>query len=260
MTIPATTRPLWLTRKQVARLAEKRANILKFKFLRLDCAKTDLEELLALCLHALDSNKTESDSAQRQSLDTIFVAISVLIKLFETKSENWYLCAATRLLEPLARRRVYPAQVLCVYLYNALGLRSLAAAHYETLNIREVQNESLCHALVTHMSISHPWEMKPNTKASFDIIQHIHGILKRLDDSEVRCHDLSASLPINERPDMLFELTDMRERLDKSITRRILLLEQRRAARLTDRALKVSPRVHPAGACRLVVTWYALTM
>ena len=175
-----------------------------------------------------------SDGARRSPADACFLALSALVRLWELSSDVQYLLHASFLSEALLRydEHIHEARLILVYLYMRLGLASLAMRLFESLNVKEVQHDTVGHALFTRLSLLHPHPTQLSKKQSLDPMKRIQRAL----DVYVRCEEKLAetesSVLHHGQTGMLFDLQELRDNLRQSLTRRIALLEWRRTARL----------------------------
>lgn len=178
----------------------------------------------------------------------MLLAAEVLIRFYDHTSQPIYLCRAAYVLEPMAAARVFQAQVALTYIYQTLSMASLAMAHYQSLRVRDIQSESFAHSLFTNLSLMHPHDLPLKGQKPYEPYAVLRHVLTRHKEAEHQCFRYTSELAVNERTEMLFEINDLRDTLDKSIMRRILILEQRRIARLTDLKLdRDSMKLEPAG-------------
>ena len=225
-------------------------NSLKFEYLIMTSRNSAplADNFQSFACKALDLEARSRRNPGKLSPEPIFLAVAALIRLHDLSPDHPYLLIAACLLESQAKTNIYQAKVLLVYIYHTLGLFSKAMHHYENIKVKEIQNESFCHSLMTRISISHPYSTPPRTSTFGDPTDRIKRILTIYENTDNRLADVQADTSNNGRSDMLFELEDLRKTLAHSFTERILILERRRIARLTDAASRgKEDRLHPAG-------------
>ncbi|KAI7250318.1 hypothetical protein KC343_g1614 [Hortaea werneckii] len=175
-----------------------------------------------------------TSGARRSPADACFVAISATVRLFEQATSQHFLLHAAYLAESLLRvnEHIHEARLILVYLYMRLGLASLAMKYFDSLNVKEIQNDTVGHVLFTRLSLLHPHPTTVRKKETYDPLKQLRRIL----DVYVRCEDKLADTEANVlhhgQTGMLFDLHELRESLRFSQTRRLALLEWRRIGRL----------------------------
>lgn len=113
-----------------------------------------------------------------------------------------------------------------------LGLGSLAMQMFDSLRIKEIQYDTVGHALFTRLSFTHPHKTALNKKDSYDpLIKSAHalGVYNR---HEEKLAESEASVLSHGQTGMIFDLNELREKLQSSLSRRIIQLEHRRICRL----------------------------
>ncbi|KAF2725561.1 hypothetical protein K431DRAFT_290680 [Polychaeton citri CBS 116435] len=194
----------------------------------------------------------------RTPAKSIFLAISALVQASfaveaVSSTSDQHLLQATFLAEQLLAysEHLHEAKLVLVYLYQYLGLGSLAATHYAALNIKEVQFDTVGHTLFADIATSHPHpisitasvDTKSKSTVTFDplgiIVQSALSFYQRCEN---RLADCEADILTHGQTGMIFELHELRGNLRDSITRRLFELEQRRIARLTGAIGKKATR------------------
>ena len=167
--------------------------------------------------------------------DACYLAVSALIRLYELEDNITYLFQAAYLLETgPSTETAHPGKVLLVYLETELGLHSMAMQQYASLRVREIQQETMAHSLLTRISVNHPWSLDQRGEASVDPYEIIDNALDMFVSTDKRLATSQTSLMEKGQCDLVFELQDLRDTLARSYTRRMLILEQCRIARLTE--------------------------
>lgn len=220
--------------------------------MRLESPSSTLKEFSLNTLRLLAISRT-STNLRRAPADATFLAVSALIGMWELEAGAEYLFYATYAAEMLLvyDEHIHEARLVLVYLYMRLGLGSLAMRMFSSLNVKEVQHDTIGHTLFTRLSITHPhmarWDHKDGTMdPSKRTIQALN--------TYVRCEDklaeTEASVLQHGQTGMLFDLQDLRDSLRDSLPRRIALLEHRRIARYSgndvgshEAVLSMGPRV-----------------
>ncbi|KAI7532959.1 hypothetical protein KC331_g13315 [Hortaea werneckii] len=192
-------------------------------------------EIRSFATNAIRLFHTSTTSGARRSpADACFVAISATVRLFEQTTSQHYLLHAAYLAESLLRvnEHIHEARLILVYLYMRLGLASLAMKYFDSLNVKEIQNDTVGHVLFTRLSSLHPHPTTVRKKETYDPLKQLRRIL----DVYVRCEDKLADTEANVlhhgQTGMLFDLHELRDSLRFSQTRRLALLEWRRIGRL----------------------------
>ncbi len=122
--------------------------------------------------------------------------------------------------------------MILIYLYMRLGLGSLALGLFHSLNIKEIQHDTVGHALFTRLSVTHPHSTKLNKRDTFDPAKRLAQALGVYRRHEEKLAESEASALNHEQTGMLFDLRELRNSLRSSLTRRITYLEHKRLARL----------------------------
>ena len=171
----------------------------------------------------------------RPTSDACFLAISALVKAWTTHGRVANILQASYLAETLLRLnpQVHEAKLILVYLYMRLGLGTLALSHWDSLSIKEIQFDTVGHAMVRQLSATiSPLTKTTSTKYSKLIEKLLTGGGGMYDRCEHRLGETEASVLSHGQTGMLFDLHDLRQHLQASFTKRIFCLEQRRMARL----------------------------
>ncbi|TKA72304.1 hypothetical protein B0A55_07156 [Friedmanniomyces simplex] len=184
-----------------------------------------------------ESISTLSSGARRSPAHICFLVISALVKMFEQTSDTQYLLHAAYLAESLLRHdeHIHEARLILVYLYMRLNLGSLAMRLFDSLSIKEIQHDTVGHALFTRLSLIHPhatsWGhgdadgMLPTKRTTHALSVYVR--------CEEKLAETQASVLNHGQTGMLFDLQGLRDGLRMSLSRRVTLLEHRRIARLT---------------------------
>ncbi|RMY98037.1 hypothetical protein D0862_07769 [Hortaea werneckii] len=202
------------------------------KLIRNQAPSSEIRSFAANAIRLFHTSTTSG--ARRSPADACFVAISATVRLFEQTASQHYLLHAAYLAESLLRvnEHVHEARLILVYLYMRLGLASLAMKYFDSLNVKEIQNDTVGHVLFTRLSFFHPHPTTVRKKETYDPLKQLRRIL----DVYVRCEDKLADTEANVlhhgQTGMLFDLHELRDSLRFSQTRRLALLEWRRIGRL----------------------------
>lgn len=192
------------------------------------------------CLRLL---RAGNDSVRHAAVDACYLTVSALIRLTLTNPQLPHLLQAACLLEH-AGGDTFQAKVMLVYLYTELGFHTLAAQQYESLSVKEIQQETVSHVLFTRISVNHPFSFSKKGKTSADPFDMLSKSLENFERMESKLAETQYEYLKSGQSDLFFELQELRWQLEHSVTRRIQMLERRRIARLTDRT---SPDVvHPS--------------
>ncbi|KAK3109760.1 hypothetical protein LTR53_016622, partial [Teratosphaeriaceae sp. CCFEE 6253] len=186
------------------------------------------------------STTSLSDGARRSPADASFLAISALVRISEQTNTTQHLLQAAYLAESLLHHdtNIHEARLILVYLYMRLGLGSLAMRLFDSLGVKELQHDTIAHALFTRLSLLHPhatsWGPGPDEgMLPLKRTAHALGVYARC---EQKLAETEAGVLSHGQTGMLFDLQELRHSLRTSFSRRVTLLEQRRAARLTKGA------------------------
>jgi N-terminal acetyltransferase B complex non-catalytic subunit len=186
----------------------------------------------------------------RNICDLMFVAISALVKVWDTAADYNALISAAYVGEVLLldNKDIHEAKVILIHIYMRLDLAAQAMKHWESLSVKEVQYDTIGHIFLTRLSTTHPHKfttVKAKHSEPHVIASNALGVYYRCDE---KLAQTEASVLSNGQTGMLFDLHDLRENLRLSTTRRVISVEQRRIARLSGRTLchsasHVSPRL-----------------
>ncbi|KAK0877505.1 hypothetical protein LTR87_008636 [Friedmanniomyces endolithicus] len=205
-------------------------SLLKRSFAALIDSGASAEALRAFATNAIrlfqESISNLSAGARRSPVDACFLAISAL-----------YLLHSAYLAETLLRHHehIHEARLVLVYLYMRLNLGSLAMRLFDSLNIKEIQHDTVGHVLFTRLSLVHPHATVWGREAAdglFPFKRTAHA-LKVYVRCEEKLAETQASVLSHGQTGMLFDLQELRDSLRMSLARRVTLLEHRRIARLT---------------------------
>ncbi|KAF2764464.1 hypothetical protein EJ03DRAFT_385927 [Teratosphaeria nubilosa] len=174
-------------------------------------------------------------NVRRLPAEVCFLAISALIKIWSlTNNSSWLLhsaCLAETLLK--YNEHIHEARLVLIYLYMRLGLGSLAIKYFESLKVKEIQHDTIGHVLFTNLAYTHPHTTLLTKSESLDPGKRIKSALDMYTRCEDRLADCEAGVLHHGQTGMLFDLQELRDTLKRSLSRRIMLLEWRRIARLT---------------------------
>lgn len=187
----------------------------------------------ALRLYHKGWNSTVGDR-RRLKVDACFLAISALVRAYELATDSVYLLNAAYIAETLLKQNehIHEARLILVYLYMRLGLGSLALKLFESLNVKEIQHDTVGHALFTRLSIIHPFPTEPTKKETIAPLKKTGHALQVYVRCEDKLAETEAGALAHGQTGMLFDLHGLRDSLRTSLTRRITFLEQRRIDRL----------------------------
>lgn len=222
-------------------------------------ASAELEAFLSVAANAIklfhSAATSKTDSQRRAMSDACFLAVSALVRVYGLKEDSRHLLQGAYLVETLLRYNphVHEARMILVYLYMRLGLASLATRLFVSLNVKEVQFDTVGHALFTRLSLLHPHSMKLVDGAPFDPVPKLRQALTVYTRSEDRLAENEASVLNHGQTGMIFDLHQLRDRLRSSTSRRIMLLELRRCHRLMGASSK-SQEIPDAGP-KCVANW-----
>jgi N-terminal acetyltransferase B complex non-catalytic subunit len=220
---------------EVARLKEALAGLVKNSAAEDDFA--NLGETATRIFH--DGISDPALSRSRGPADAAFVAISSLVYLFTAGSSPVPLLQAAFIAENLLSRNphIHEARLILVYLYMRLHLGTLAAQFYDSLSIKEIQNDTVSHVLYTRLSLTNPFRSTSITSRDvFDPHERSAKALAIFPRHESRLADTEAGVVEHGQSGMIFDLQALRATLRRSLPRRMLLLEHRRIARMTNKA------------------------
>jgi N-terminal acetyltransferase B complex non-catalytic subunit len=128
--------------------------------------------------------------------------------------------------------------MILVYLYMRLGLGSLALRMWHSLSIKEIQHDTVGHALFTRLSLIHPLAAKLEGKKQIDPLERLSHALTVYSRHEEKLAETQASVLSHGQTGMIFDIEELRASLRSSLTRRIIHLERLRTNRLLGSPLK----------------------
>ena len=238
----------WFT-ADVASLEEGFSNLIATSSGR-DVAAAFVSRSIRVFHRALTSLPKES---LRTKAHACFIAISALAWSFEEWREPHFLLEAAYLAMVILQHdaHIYEARMILVYLYVRLGLGSEAMRYYESLRIKEVQLDTVGHALFTHLASIHPHECSIGSDEMFRPIKRAGDALRAYHRFESKLAATEASVLSHGQTGMIFDLHDLRHRLRQSITRRIFAVERRRMERLVLGRHGQHSDEEESGICRL---------
>ena len=214
--------------------------ILKQQFAALIQSNAQLEAVLSFVANAIRLFHTAATSLPnirgRGRADACFLSISALVRAFEQSNEIRHLLQAACLAETLLKYDacVHEARLILVYLYMRLGLGSLAMRMFDSLSVKEVQHDTVGHALFTRISLTHPYSTALTRKEAFDPSKRAYHALTFYTRCEERLAENEASVLDHRQTGMIFDLHELRDNLRSSLSRRIIHLEERRLERLVS--------------------------
>lgn len=226
-------------------LAQKKA-----AFARLATANTERSDLASFTISAIqffdEMTKTiPRGDRKRIKADACFLSISSLIRLFADQKDSangsMYLLFAAYLAETLLRQdeNIHEARMILVYLYMRLNLGSLALQMFHSLRVKEIQNDTVGHALFTQISRVLPFtagetKQRQSKTEAVDPKKLANNALAVYERCERKLRETEAAVLSHGSTGMIFDLEELSASLRTSITRRIIHLEQRSLARLVD--------------------------
>jgi N-terminal acetyltransferase B complex non-catalytic subunit len=154
-----------------------------------------------------------------------------------------YLIQAIVLLEFLRNNSPhnYYGALLLTLIAQMLNLTSLAGIALGSLNIKEVQHDTIGHLFWSRISISHPYpcskKLSHQSRINPDYSSPSEGLSKALGWYEVASEKTNRFMSENldNVPfDQLFQFDEFRSKIERSFCRAMYLLEERRMARLTE--------------------------
>lgn len=236
--------------KKKSELLTAEINALKFEYL-LSFGMVETPDLEAIRAFACNCVRLQDLCHQKKlrTADACYLAVAALIRLYEIEKDVTYLFQAAYLLEMgPAPEDAHPGKVMLVYIESEIGLHSLAMKQYKSLRVREIQQETMAHMLLSRISISHPFALEQKRQETIDPSRIIDEALDVFITSDQKLATYQGRLFEKGQCDLIFELQDLRSTLSNSMTRRMLVLEQARIARLTDdypepRIYDIRPRV-----------------
>lgn len=197
-----------------------------------------LTEFVANSIHLFHNAVTARGLARnRGSADLCFLAISALVKIVMLNNDEKYLLKAAFLAEKLLRynEHIHEARLVLVYLYMRLQLGSLAMHFFDSLSVKEIQNDTVGHTLFTRLSVIHPFRTSLPSRDWYDPHERTYRALGIYGRHEDKLAEMEASVLEHGQSGMIFDLNELRGNLRSSLARRLILLEHRRIARLTGK-------------------------
>ena len=179
------------------------------------------------------------------------VKISSVVHKEDEGASRTYRVQAACLLEYLCETGEFDYGVLLVLLrvYLLLGLGSLSMTVYHKLNQKEIQNDTGKYSLLTRISTIHPFPSTDKITAQLpesiqdpllglkDIQSWYSWAAKQQTDFETRNLEEVPFFALN-------EFTSLRDHLDKSYTKVMFQIEQRRIARLRSQTVHLGPPLY----------------
>ncbi|KAK4500476.1 hypothetical protein PRZ48_008665 [Zasmidium cellare] len=238
---------------------ESEVEVLKDDFAKLIQANASHEALVAFIVNAIRLFHTSITSLDlggrdRGAADACFLAVSGLVKLYADTNDTTYLIQAAFLSQRLLKHNehIHEARLVLVYLYMRLNLGSLALRVFDSLNVKEIQHDTVGHSIFTNLSITHPFWTQLPVRDWFEPHERTHKALGVYPRHEDKLADTEAGILEHSQTGMVFDLHELRVNLRLSFVRRLILLEHRRIARLTGKG--VSKSVSDVGP-RVVANW-----
>lgn len=212
---------------------------LKQEFAGLIAAQASVDTIRAFAMNAIrlfhSATTTLSTNARRSPADACFLAISATVRLFEQTTSLNYLLHTAYLAEHLLTTHpdIHEARLILVYIYMRLNLASLAITYFDSLNVKEIQHDTISHVLFTRLSLLHPHPtLLKAKKETYDPLRQLRRGLDVYVRCEAKLAETEASVLHHGQTGMLLDLHELRENLRFSLARRIAVLEWRRAGRL----------------------------
>ena len=206
-----------------------------------------LESILSFAANSIrlfhTATKSLTEDRRRVKPDACFLSISALIRAFDQTNEISYLLQSAYLAETLLQQdpHVHEARMILVYLYVRLGLGSLALRMWHSLSIKEIQHDTVGHALFTRLSLIHPSVTKADGKKQIDPLERLSHSLTVYSRHEEKLAETEASVLSHGQTGMIFDIEELRASLRSSLTRRIIHLERLRTSRLLGSPVKDEP-------------------
>lgn len=173
----------------------------------------------------------------RVAADPCFLAVSGLVKLYSDTDNQDYLLHAAFLAIRLLRynEHVHEARLILVYLHMRLGLGSDAMRFFDSLSIKEIQYDTVGHALFTRLTTIHPFQTELVSKDWYDPHERSNKALQVYPRHQDKLADYECGVLNHAQAGMIFDLNKLRSDLQHSWSRRMILLEHRRCARLSGK-------------------------
>lgn len=220
---------------------------LKVEFAMLVEAKASAETMAAFIANAIRLFHTSITSLDlggrdRGAADACFLAVSGLVKLYAETNDSTHLIQSAYLSQRLLKHNehIHEARLVLVYLYMRLSLGSLAMRLFDTLNVKEIQHDTIGHSLFTGLSNTHPFWTLLSGRDGFEPQERTHKALGIYPRHEERLADTEAGVLEHSQTGMIFDVHELRVNLRSSLVRRMILLEHRRIARLTGKTISKS--------------------
>lgn len=211
---------------------------LKARFAQLIEAAAGLEATLAFAASAMrlfsTSIQTMPAARSRTKGEACFLAVSALVKSYELSQQPSHLLVSAHLAETLLQidTHIHEARMILVYLYMRLGLGALAVRYFDSLNIKEIQLDTVGHALFTNLSYIYPQELPLTKHGERNPKSRLSSTLQVYERCEQRLYESEADVLRSGQTGMIFDLHELRDKLRSSVTRRITCLELRRHTRV----------------------------
>lgn len=237
---------------------------LKQKFAELIESSASSESVVPSAANAIRLFHTATtvlvNDRRRVKVDACFLSISALVRLFEQTNGITHLLQAAYLVETLLQKNphIHEARLILVYLYMRLRLGSLALSFFQSLNVKEIQHDTVGHALFTRLPFTYPVSSVPLGKKSPSPLERLSQALTTYTRCEEKLAENEASVLSHEQTGMIFDLQELRDKLRSSLSRRIIHLEQRRLVRLSN--LKDHHEDHMSGlGPKMSLNWLETT-
>ncbi|KAK5173654.1 uncharacterized protein LTR77_002335 [Saxophila tyrrhenica] len=210
----------------------------KERFAELVKSDAKIEEVISFASDALQlfhkGTKSSEGNRRRLKVDACFLAVSGLVRAFELTDQTSYLLNAAHITEALLAQNehIHESRLILVYLYMRLNLGSLALHLFDSLRVKEIQNDTVGHALFTRLSLVHPYSTGQTKKETLDPLKMVSNALQMYIRCEDKLAETQAGVLAHGQTGMVFDLQELRDKLRTSLSRRITFLEQRRIDRL----------------------------
>lgn len=161
----------------------------------------------------------------------------VLVRRSQQDSAGPHLLQAAALCFHAANEGNSAATLNIIFMLVEMGLYSEAMNFFKQLGVKEIQYETVSHMLLTRISTTHPFTYTERSRLMLDPLEILRQALTMYEVHDGRLAGYQVHLLNTTNHSLMLEIEDLRQTLASSITRRVALLEQRRAARLTDQSL-----------------------
>nr|POE63565.1 hypothetical protein CFP56_04468 [Quercus suber] len=190
---------------------------------------------------------------RRELADSCFLSISALVRCFDLTTQRQFLLYGAFMAELLLRysAHIHEARLILVYLYIRLDLGSLAMRLFGSLSIKEIQYDTVGHSLLTDIAVTHPLSSGSGKKNIFDPLKRSATALAVYSRYEHKLAETQADVLNHRQTGMIFDLQELRDRLHASLSRRIIVLQHRRIARMTNTSISEEADIQP----RSVLNW-----